>query len=262
MSRLTLRHLKKSSAQDPPLTAITAYDASFARIADQAGIDLILVGDSMGNTILGFDSTVPVTLAMMQHHGAAVVRGSQRCIVGVDLPFGSYHEDSKSVVDCIRKLFQKTGCQFLKLEGAGPVQLKLIRTLSSMGIPVMGHLGYTPQQSTKTGGPRAAGNNAKEARELKKQALALQAAGAIAIVFEMLPATLAARLTKQLKIPTIGIGSGPQCDGQILVLHDVLGLDERFLPRFAKRYARIEKASQNAIASYAADVRQRSFPPA
>ena len=261
-SRLTLRQLKKTSQIKgaAPLVGVTAYDACFAKLADAAQVDVILVGDSVGNTTLGFDSTVPVTLAMMQHHTAAVVRGSQRALVGLDLPFGSYHQKKPDVIADIRSAFQATGCQFVKLEGADKVQLEIVRTLTSMGIPVMGHLGYTPQQSLRSGGPRVSAKTSAETSKLIKDAQALQTAGAVALVLEMVPSTVTRHLTKTLKIPTIGIGSGPHCDGQILVLHDILGLDLDFKPKFAKRYATLGQRALTALKDYAGDVRSGAFP--
>ena len=260
MTRLTVKHLALAKQNKNPLVAITAYDANFARLVDAAGVDIILVGDSLGNTTLGFENTVPVTLAMMQHHGAAVMRGSTRALVGVDLPFGTYHAHTDAELSQIRDLIQNTGCQFVKLEGAGAHQLELVQILTSMGIAVMGHLGYTPQQVHRLGGPKASGKNPAETLQLRLDAEALANAGVCALVLEMLPQDQAETLSDVLKIPTIGIGSGPHCDGQILVLHDVLGLDERFAPKFAKRYANFEKQAVAAVKDYADEVRKKIFP--
>ncbi len=260
MSRLSVQALAKAKREGQPLVALTAYDAAFARLIDQTGVDIILVGDSVGNTLLGFDSTLPVTLTMMCHHAAAVARGSQRALLGVDVPFGVCQQSHDRALADLRLLAQDSGCQFVKIEGAEEVAL--IEACVAMGVPVMGHLGYLPQQLAKIGKPTAFGRTPAEVERLTQDARALERAGVCALVLEMVPSTVAKALTAMLSIPTIGIGSGPHCDGQILVLHDVLGLDPRFQPRFSKRYAHLDVEISKAVTAYVEDVRQHRFPDA
>ena len=243
-----------------PLVMVTAYDYPGARHAEAAGVDLILVGDSLGNVVLGYDSTAPVTLADMIHHGKAVRRGAPNTFLVVDLPFGTYHT---GVTDAMRhavRVIQETGADAVKMEGSTPEVLDVVRVLSRNGIPVMGHVGLMPQTAAAQGGLRVQGKDDDSARRTLEGALALQEAGAFAVVLEAIPARLARLISERLDIATIGIGAGVHCDGQVLVYHDLLGLYEGEEKKIAKRYADLGRESREAIARYAAEVRAREFP--
>jgi 3-methyl-2-oxobutanoate hydroxymethyltransferase len=238
---------------------VTAYDYPSGRLADAAGIDIVLVGDSAAMTVLGHDSTVPATMEEMLMLARATARGARRPIVVGDMPFGSFQvSDEEAVTNGVR-FVKEAGVDAVKLEGAG-LMLPRVRALVGAGIPVMGHLGLTPQSATMLGGYRAQGRTAAKAQALLDDALALEEAGCFSIVLEAVPAAVAARVTEALTVPTLGIGSGVDCDGQVLVLHDVLGLYEGRAARFVKRYAEIGAAIQDALERFAADVRERRFP--
>lgn len=256
--RTTLLDLRKMKASGRRVPMLTAYDYASARIADRAGVPLLLVGDSLGMVIQGHETTLPVTLDDMIRHAAAVVRGSENALVIADLPFLTY-ADQPSAVAAVRRMMQEAQVQAVKLEGGAHV-VPVIEHLVQQGVPVMGHLGFTPQ-SQHTLGVRVQAKQAACAKRLIQDALALEAAGAFAVVLELVPAPLAAEVTKRLKIPTIGIGAGEGCDGQVQVWHDILGLFETS-PRHAKRYAEIGAAMEAAIRAYADDVRDGLFPTA
>jgi 3-methyl-2-oxobutanoate hydroxymethyltransferase len=241
------------------IVMVTAYDYPSGRLADAAGIDLVLVGDSAAMTVLGHSTTVPATMEEMLMLTRAVTRGAQRALVVADMPFGSYQVSDEEAVRNAIRFVKEAGADAVKLEGAGP-SLSRVAALVGAGIPVMGHIGLTPQSATMLGGFRAQGKTAAKARELVEEARALEAAGCFSLVLEAVPAPVAARIGEELEIPTIGIGSGADCDGQVLVLHDLLGLYDGRSPRFAKRYAELGAEIQGALERFAAEVRAGSFP--
>jgi 3-methyl-2-oxobutanoate hydroxymethyltransferase len=241
------------------IVMITAYDAPSGRIADAAGVDLILVGDSAAMVVLGHDSTVPTTVDEMLMLTRAVTRGARRPLVVADLPFGSYQVSDEQAVEAGIRFVKEASADAIKLEGAGTM-LPRVRALTGAGIPVMGHLGLTPQTATMLGGFKAQGRSAAKAVQLYDDALALQAAGCFSIVLEAVPSPVAARITEALDIPTIGIGAGPDCDGQVLVWHDLLGLYDGHAPRFVKQYAELAPIIGAAVEEYANEVRTGAFP--
>lgn len=240
------------------IAALTAYDFQTARLLDAAGIPLLLVGDSVGTTLLGFDNTLPVTLDAMIHHAAAVVRGARRALVVLDMPFMSYQASiEQALLNCGRAL-QKTGCQAVKIEG-GAFRAPLIEALVQNGIPVLAHVGLTPQ-SIQILGHRVQGRGDDAARQLLADARAVEAAGAFAVVVETVPAALGAQVSAAVQIPVIGIGAGPGCDGQVLVINDLLGLSGDFKPKFVKRYADLGSQISAAAAAYKSDVQTSAYP--
>lgn len=243
-----------------PLVMVTAYDYPGARHAEAAGVDLILVGDSLGNVVLGYDSTAPVTLADMIHHGRAVRRGAPETFVVVDLPFGTYQTGAGDAMRAAVQVIQQTGADAVKMEGATPEILEAVTVLTRNGIPVMGHVGLMPQTATAQGGLKVQGRDEEGARRTLGGALALQEAGAFSVVLEAIPARLARLITERLAVPTIGIGAGVHCRGQVLVYHDLLGLYEGDEKKLAKRYAELGRASREALEAYAREVRAREFP--
>jgi 3-methyl-2-oxobutanoate hydroxymethyltransferase len=247
------------SGRGERIVMVTAYDFPSGRLADLAGIELILVGDSAAMTVLGHSTTVPATMEEMLMLTRAVTRGAERALVIADLPFGSYQVSDEDAVRNGVRFVKEAGADAVKLEGAGP-SLSRVAALVGAGIPVMGHLGLTPQSATMLGGFKAQGRTADKARELLEDALALERAGCFALVLEAVPAPVAERITAELGIPTIGIGSGAGCDGQVLVLHDLLGLYSGHAPRFTKRYAEIGADIQRALERFAAEVRSGEFP--
>ena len=240
---------------------ITAYDCPTAGLVDEAGVDIILVGDSMGNVILGYENTIPVTLDDIIHHTKAVVRGTQRAMVAADMPFLTYQTGPSDALRNAGRLLQEGGAGAVKLEGGSAV-CPQVRALVEAGIPVIGHLGLTPQSIHVFGGYKLQGREPEEARKILSDARALEQAGAFAIVLECIPEELAARVTAALSIPTIGIGAGLHCDGQVLVLHDMLGIAGKVHPRFVKQYAHLSEAIRKAVEQYAEEVRQEKFPDA
>ena len=261
--KVTVPEIVKAKATGRPIVAITAYDYPFARIADEAGVDLILVGDSLGMVVQGFDTTLPVTMDEMVYHTRMVARARRRSLVVGDLPFLSYQVSAHEAVANAGRLIKEGGAEAVKLEG-GAAMAETIARIAAVDIPVMGHVGLTPQSVHRMGGHKVQGRRRGTApgqrERLIEDALAVEAAGAFAVVLEGIPMDLAAEITEQLAIPTIGIGAGVHCDGQILVLHDVLGLTDRPSPRFAQRYADLWSAARDAVTTYAADVRERAFP--
>jgi len=246
--------------QGERIVMLTAYDATMTRLFDRAGIDLLLVGDSLGNVILGLDTTVPVTLDDIIHHTRAVTRAASRALVVADMPFLTYQVSADEAMRNAARLFQEGGAAAVKLEGGSAIA-NTVRRLVAAGLPVMGHLGLTPQHVHRLGGMRQQARTDKAALELISDALALEDAGAFAIVIEAVPDAVAEEVTARLKIPTIGIGAGPHCDGQVLVSYDVLGLFDRFVPPFVKQYAQLGETILNAAKNYAEEVRNGEFPP-
>ncbi len=257
--RTTILDVQKMKTRGERIPMVTAYDYTSAQIADRAGVPLLLVGDSLGMVVLGHTSTVPVTLDEMLHHIRAVVRGSERALVIGDLPFLTYTTTEQAIASA-RRVLQEAGAQAVKLEG-GVAIAPIVARLVELGVPVMGHIGFTPQSVNQIG-MRVQGKHADQAAQLIMDAMALEAAGAFAIVLELVPAPLAQAITTRLHIPTIGIGAGVNCDGQVQVWHDLLGLYTDFKPRHAKRYAELADTIGAALASYAAEVRAGSFPTA
>jgi 3-methyl-2-oxobutanoate hydroxymethyltransferase len=241
------------------IVMVTAYDAPGGRIADAAGVDLILVGDSAAMVVLGHESTVPATMDEMIFLTRAVTRGARRPLVIGDMPFGSFQPSDEDALHNAVRFLKEAGADAVKLEGAG-LMLSRVRALVGAGIPVMGHIGLTPQSATMLGGFKAQGRTAQKARQLLDDALALEAAGCFSIVLEAVPAPVAARITEALEIPTIGIGAGAECDGQVLVYHDLLGMYEGRAPRFVKQYADLSAEIRGALERYAEDVRAGRFP--
>jgi len=241
------------------IVMLTAYDATMTRLFDRAGMDLLLVGDSLGNVILGLDTTIPVTLDEIIHHTRAVTRAASRALVVADMPFLTYQVTAEEAMRNAARLFQEGGAAAVKLEG-GRAVAETVRRITAAGLPVMGHIGLTPQHVHRLGGMRQQARNDEAAQELIADALALEDAGAFAIVLEAIPDAVAEEVTSRLKIPTIGIGAGPHCDGQVLVSYDALGLFDAFVPPFVKQYAQLGELIMDAAKNYANDVRQGVFP--
>lgn len=244
-----------------PIVAVTAYDYTTAQIADQAGVDFLLVGDSLGMVVLGYDSTIPVTMEEMLHHTKAVARGAKRALVVGDLPFMSYHASVEEAVRNAGRMLKEGGAKAVKLEGGHAHQLACIRAISQAGVPVVAHLGFTPQ-AVHAIGMKVQAKSEDGVRALIAEAQAVEAAGAIALVLELVPAEVAQLVTERISIPTIGIGAGAGCSGQIQVVHDLLGLFTDFLPKHAKRYVELNATMTEALAAYAGDVRSGAFPEA
>ena len=259
MARVSVLDLAEMKARGEKIPMITAYDYTSAQLVDQAGIPLVLVGDSLGMVVLGYDSTIPVTMEDMLHHVKAVARGAKGPMIVADLPFMSHQLDDKQALANAARLVQEGGAQSVKLEG-GVKAAPTVARIVDAGIPVMGHIGLTPQSVHALGGYRVQGRERQQAADLLKDAHALEAAGAFAVVLEVMPSPLARLITGDLKIPTIGIGAGPDCDGQVQVLHDMLGLYTDFVPKHAKRYAALAEAIQAAFSQYAQEVKDGSFP--
>jgi 3-methyl-2-oxobutanoate hydroxymethyltransferase len=259
MGSVTVRDILEMKARGEKIPMVTAYDYTTARLADQAGIPLLLVGDSLGMVVLGYDSTIPVTMQDMLHHVKAVARGVQTAMVVADLPFMSYHIDQAQALANAAQLVQEGGARSVKLEG-GEKMADTVARIVQAGIPVMGHIGLTPQSVNVLGGYRVQGRNQQAAVQLLKDAQALEEAGAYAVVLELIPSPLARVISQRLTIPTIGIGAGVQCDGQVQVLHDMLGLYTNFVPKHTKRYAELAGVIQDAFAQYVREVKEGSFP--
>jgi 3-methyl-2-oxobutanoate hydroxymethyltransferase len=257
--RLPLTELAEMKARRQPIAMVTAYDAPGGRLADQAGADIVLVGDSAAMTVLGYDSTISATMEEMLMLTRAVTRGARRPLVVADMPFGTFQVSDEEAVRNAIRFVQDGGADAVKLEGAGPT-LSRVQRIVGAGIPVMGHIGLTPQSATMLGGFKAQGRSAEKAQGLLADARALEAAGCFSLVLEAVPAPVSARITSELSIPTIGIGAGPDCDGQVLVWHDLLGLYEGRTARFVKRYAEVGSVIRKALEAYVADVRERRFP--
>jgi ketopantoate hydroxymethyltransferase (EC 2.1.2.11) len=259
VKQVTTRTLAEMKIRGEPIAMLTAYDYTFARLLEEAGIDVILVGDSASNVIAGHETTLPITLDQMIYHASAVVRAVERAMVVVDMPFGSYQGDSRAALKAAIRIMKESGAHAVKLEGGRPI-ISTVRRLVEAGIPVMGHLGLTPQAIYQFGSYRVRAQEEAEAQRLYEDALALAEAGIFALVLEKIPAALAQRVTQDLPIPTIGIGAGPHCDGQVLVLYDMLGLNKAFSPRFLRRYADLHSIVVQACKQYIQDVKSRDFP--
>lgn len=253
----TLQEWKKRGAK---IAMLTAYDAMMARLLDRAGVDVILVGDSLGMVVMGCDSTLPVTMDIMVHHTRAVARGVARALVVADMPFLTYQVSAEEALRNAGRLIQDGGASAVKLEGGR--HLKAIEKLVAAGIPVMGHVGLTPQSVHQLGGYVTQGREEKEARRLMAEAEDIAAAGAFAVVLECIPAKLARQITEKIPIPTIGIGAGPDCDGQVLVSYDAFGIHDGFVPSFVRQFAQLGEAMTEAARTYCNDVRERKYPPA
>lgn len=256
--KVTIPALLEMADRGEAISMITAYDHPTARLVDQAGIDVVLVGDSVGNNILGYTSTIPVTLAEMLHHTAAVSRGLQRALLVGDMPFLSYNVSHERAIENAGRFLKEAGAEAVKLEG-GEEMAPRVEALEQVGIPVMGHIGLTPQRVSQLGGTRVQGRDEARARQLLEDARALEEAGAFSLILELIPWQLAEMITESVRIPTIGIGAGPHCDGQVLVINDVLGLSEKTL-KLAKRYAHLRDTIEDALAHYQADIKGRRFP--
>ncbi|MCK5537996.1 MAG: 3-methyl-2-oxobutanoate hydroxymethyltransferase [Bacteroidales bacterium] len=259
IKKITTHVLQNMKFQDEKISMLTAYDYSLARIIDQAGIDVILVGDSASNVMAGFETTLPITLDMMIYHASSVVRAVERSLVVVDMPFGTYQGNSKLALSSAIRIMKETGASAVKLEGGSEIQESVERILSA-GIPVMGHLGLTPQSIHKFGTYVVRAREEEEAEKLIADACLLQKTGVFAIVLEKIPAELAKKVASKLKIPIIGIGAGAGVDGQVLVLHDMLGITQEFSPRFLRRYHNIGEEIIGAVGQYIKDVKNNDFP--
>lgn len=260
-SYVSIETIRNAKTNGKRISMVTCYDAAFGRLVEQSPIDIVLVGDSMGNVILGFDGTIPVTMDHVVHHTAAVSRSVRRPFLVADMPFMSYSVSKEQALQNAGRLLQEAGAKAVKVEG-GLAIVETVRALTQAGIPVMAHLGLTPQHIHMLGGHKVQGRSADAQKAMKEAALALQDAGAFSLVLELVPADLATAITKSLKIPTIGIGAGPGCDGQVLVLHDLLGFDAGFKPKFLKTYADIGSIVGKALEQYDRDVKEGQFPTA
>lgn len=259
VKKVTTNTLLKMKAAGQRISMITAYDYSFARIFDDSGIDIILVGDSASNVMAGHETTLPITLEHMIYHASSVVRGITRCLVVVDLPFGSYQSNPDIALASAVRIMKETGGHSVKLEGGENV-VNSIKRIIDAGIPVMGHLGLTPQSIYKFGTYTVRAREEEEAEQLKKDALLLQEVGCFAIVLEKIPAELAKTVSESLEIPTIGIGAGMHCNGQVLVMHDMLGINTEFKPRFLRQYLNLSEQITGAVKQYIDDIKSGSFP--
>jgi 3-methyl-2-oxobutanoate hydroxymethyltransferase len=260
--RITVRDLHELKQRGEKIVVLTAYDYTFARIVDESGVDVILVGDSVGQVIAGHDSTLPVTIEDMIYHGRAVRRAVKHALIVVDMPFLSFQISPEDTLRNAGRILKETGAEAVKLEGGDEETARHVHMLVRAGIPVMGHLGLTPQSVHVMGGYRVQGRGAADAERLRADALRLQEAGAFSIVLELVPAALAGDVTRALSIPTIGIGAGADVDGQVLVLYDMLGLNENFVPKFLRQFAALGAGSRDGIAQYAEAVRKGTYPAA
>lgn len=259
IKKVTTNTLQRLKSSGDKISMITAYDFSFAKLFDEAGIDVILVGDSASNVMAGHETTLPITLDQMIYHASSVIRGVDRCLVVVDLPFGSYQSNSEIALASAIRIMKETGAHAIKLEGGEEV-IDSIKRIVSAGIPVMGHLGLTPQSIYKFGTYNVRAKGEAEANKLRHDARLLQEAGCFALVLEKIPATLAKEVSQSLQIPTIGIGAGVHCDGQVLVMHDLLGINTEFKPRFLRTYLNMAEQITGAVKQYIGDVKGKDFP--
>ncbi len=259
VKRITTHILQEMKARGEKISMLTAYDYSMAAIVDEAGTDIILVGDSASNVMAGHETTLPITLDQMIYHASSVVRAAKRALVTVDLPFGSYQGNSKEALNSAIRIMKEAGAHSVKIEGGVEIGESVSRILTA-GIPVMGHLGLTPQSIYKFGTYTVRAKQESEAQKLREDALKLQELGCFAIVLEKIPAALAKQVSESLSIPTIGIGAGRYCDGQVLVIHDMLGINKEFKPRFLRQYADLYDIMNGAIKNYIGDVKSKSFP--
>jgi 3-methyl-2-oxobutanoate hydroxymethyltransferase len=259
IKRITTNTLQKMKQNGEKIAMLTAYDYAFAKLFDAAGIDIILVGDSASNVMAGHETTLPITLDQMIYHASSVVRGVSRCLVVVDLPFGAYQGNSKEALSSTIRIMKETGAHAVKLEGGEEV-IESIKRILSAGVPVMGHLGLTPQSIYKFGTYTVRAKEEAEAEKLQRDARLLEEAGCFSIVLEKIPALLAKNVSASLQIPTIGIGAGGDCDGQVLVMHDMLGITTEFKPRFLRQYLNLNETINGAVQHYINDVKKNDFP--
>ena len=257
--RVTTRDVQRFKTQGERFPVLTAYDFPTARLVEEAGVPVILVGDSLGQVVLGHASTIPVTMEVMLHHTAAVVRGTERAMVIADMPFLSYNLSDEQALQNAGRFLQEAGAQAVKLEGGVRVA-ETVRRVTQAGIPVMGHIGLTPQSVNQIGGYRVQGKTEAEAVALMDDAIALQQAGAYSVVLELVPDEVAKAVTERLDVPTVGIGAGPHCDGQVQVVHDLLGFGTSYIPKHARRFADVGDVIRDAVARYAGEVRSGDFP--
>ena len=257
--RVTINEIKQMKRREEKIPMLTAYDYSTAKLVDEAGVPLILVGDSLGMVILGYETTIPVTMDEMIHHTKAVVRGTKRALIIGDMPFMTYHTSISDALCNAARFIQEGGAQAVKLEG-GEVVAETVRRIVNCGIPVMGHIGLTPQSIYQLGGFKVQGKTPEAAGRLIRDACALDEAGAFSIVLEAVPAPLSKLITQKVSVPTIGIGAGPDCDGQVQVINDILGLFTEFVPKHAKQYAKLAEIIRTALTDYATEVKAGSFP--
>ena len=260
--RVTTRELLEMKRRGEKIVALTAYDFLFARLVDECGADVVLVGDSLGQVVLGYDSTIPVTLDEMIHHARAVRRGVQRGLLVVDMPFLTFQVSVEDTVRNCGRVLKETRAEAVKIEGGDEEAARHVRALVRAGVAVMGHVGLTPQSVHALGGYRVQGRDEENAQRIKAEAQRLEDAGAFAIVLELLPSALAGDISRSLTIPTIGIGAGPDADGQVLVLYDMLGLNDRFRPRFLRRFANLADQARQGLGDYVRAVRERTYPDA
>ena len=259
VKKITTNTLQKMKESGEKISMLTAYDYSFARIFDQAGIEILLVGDSASNVMAGHETTLPITLDQMIYHAASVVRGVSRSLIVVDLPFGTYQGDSKEALKSTIRIMKETGAHAIKLEGGAEV-IESVKRIVGAGVPVMGHLGLTPQSIYKFGTYSVRAKEEEEAVKLKSDSVLLQEAGCFGLVLEKIPASLAREVSQSLSIPTIGIGAGNGCDGQVLVMHDMLGINVDFKPRFLRTYLNMYEQITGAVQAYIGDVKSGNFP--
>jgi 3-methyl-2-oxobutanoate hydroxymethyltransferase len=258
-NKITIKHIQEKKNKKIPITMLTAYDYPSAVLVDQAGIDIILVGDSLAMTVLGYSSTLPVTVDEMLHHSKMVARGAKRSFLIADMPFLSYQTGSSDAIRNAGRFLKEGRMDAVKLEG-GKAVTEIVKSIIDMGIPVMGHIGLTPQSVRKIGGYYVQGKTALQAESLYKDAQALEEAGCFAIVLEAIPAPVAKKVSREISIPTIGIGAGPDCDGQVLVFHDLLGMLDSSVPKFVKQYAKLHKTIISALQNYRLEVEKGKFP--
>jgi len=258
--RVTVRDLLEMKKRGEPIVVLTAYDVLFARLVDEAGTDVVLVGDSLAQVVLGLDSTLPVTLDDMIHHGRAVRRGVRRAMLVVDMPFMTFQVSPEDTLRNAGRIMKETGAEAVKLEGGDEETAEHVAKLVRAGIPVMGHIGLTPQSVHALGGFRVQGREESHAERLRAEAKRLEEAGAFSVVLELVPGGLAGEISRSIAIPTIGIGAGPDCDGQVLVLPDMLGLNEQFKPKFLRRFAELGAAARQGIGDYVSAVRSGDYP--
>ncbi len=259
IKKITTNTLQKMKSNGEKISMLTAYDFSFGKLFDEAGIDVILVGDSASNVMAGHETTLPITLDQMIYHASSVIRAVKRSLVVVDLPFGTYQSNSREALASAVRIMKETGAHAIKMEGGEEI-LESIKRIVAAGVPVMGHLGLTPQSIYKFGTYSVRAKEEAEAEKLRKDALLLQEAGCFALVLEKIPATLAGEVSRSLDIPTIGIGAGNQCDGQVLVMHDMLGINTEFKPRFLRQYLNLHEQIISAVQKYIGDVKEGDFP--
>ena len=259
MARVTTATLKDKKARQEKISMLTSYDYSTAGLVDQAGLDMILVGDSLGMVVLGYENTLAVTMDDMVHHTRAVVRGTKNAMVVADMPFLSYHVSTKEAVRNAGRFIQEGGAQAVKLEG-GAERVEVVKAILDAQIPVMGHIGLTPQSVNQFGGFKVQGKDLETARKLLRDAQALDKAGVFSIVLECVPSALAKKITEEVSVSTIGIGAGPDCDGQVLVINDMLGMFSGFVPKFVKKYVDLQPLIMEALKAYKKEVEEGSFP--